>query len=170
MSTPSNNPEERRPSDELGPQLRNDVEKVLDEPVPKELMRHTLDRVRQQRPPVQRISNRSNRSKLVIAMAAMAAAASLAGVAFWMTTGWRSDSSGRLVEAPPSGRSTEDAPKSIDEFGSRPTMWAYLEVLREDPESLDDLLDAHASRLGNADPASLRMGIPFSSEGPTGDA
>ena len=48
-----------------------------------------------------------------------------------------------------------------------PSMWAYLQVLREDPESLDDLLEAHADRLGNADPESLRMGISLANEGAT---
>ena len=130
-------------------------------------MRRTLDRVRQQRPTVERISIRPIRRNLLIAMAA---AASLAGVALWVTSDWRSEGAAEVGESPPFGRSTEAPPELAGESNPMPTMWAYLEVLREDPESLDDLLEAHASRLGNADPESLRMGMSLNNRVPTTEA
>ena len=164
MVAPSNKPEDRRPSDELGPRLRDDVERVLDEPVPEELMRRTVDRVRQQRPTVARISKRPIRRNLVIALAV---AASLAAMALWMTSEPPSNGSAEVVEALTPDSSIEVPPESVDESSPTPTMWAYHQVLWEDLESLDDVLDAHATRLGNADPESLRMGISLYNEGAT---
>ena len=164
MVAPSNEPKDGRPSDELGPRLRDDVEKVLDDPVPEELMRRTLDRVRQQRPTVARISKRPIRRNLAIAMAV---AASLAAMALWMTSEPRNNGTAEVAETPTSDPSMEVPSESVDESSQAPTMWAYHQVLREDLESLDNVLDVHASRLGNADPESLRMGISLYNEGAT---
>ena len=164
MVAPSNKPESQRPSDELGPRLRDDVERVLDDPVPEELMRRTLDRVRHQRPTVTRVSKWSIRQNLVIAVAA---AVSLAAVALWMTSEPHTDGSGEVAKAPTDGQTTEATPESFEESIPMPSMWAYHQILREAPESLDDLLEAHADRLGNADPESLRMGISLANEGVT---
>jgi hypothetical protein len=164
MVAPSNKTEGQRPSDELGPRLRDAVERVIDDPVPDELMRRTLDRVRQQPPTVARVSKRPIRLDLVIAVAT---AASLAGVALWMTSELRSKGPAEIAEAPTIDQSMEARPESVDESSPTPTMWAYHQILREDPESLDDLLEAHAGRLGNADPESLRMGVSLSNEGAT---
>ena len=164
MVAPTNKPEGQRPSDELGPRHRDAVERVLDDPMPEELMRRTLDRVRQQRPTVARVSKRPIRLDLVIAVAT---AASLAGVALWMTFELRSKGSAEVAESPTIDQSMEALPESVDEFSPTPTMWAYHQILREYPASLDDLLDAHATRLGHADPESLRMGISLYNEGAT---
>ena len=164
MVAPSNKPEGQRPSDELGPRLRDAVERVLDDSVPEELMRRTLDRVKQQRPTVARVSKRPIRLDLVIAVAT---AASLAGVALWMTSEPRGKDSAEVAEAPTFDRSMEVPSESVDESSPRPTMWAYHQILRERPASLEDLLDAHAARLGHADPESLRRGISLYNEGAT---
>jgi hypothetical protein len=132
------------------------VERILDDPVPEALMRRTLDQVKQQRPTVARTSKRPIERILLIAVTL---AACVFGVALWMKFEPRGNDPAEIAEEPTLPRSTEVASESAVEWSSRPTMWAYNQAFRENPESLDDLLDAHAARLGNTDPESLRMGI-----------
>ena len=159
MATPTNHPKGKHPIDDLGPRLREAVERILGDRAPEGLMEQTIDRLRQRRPSARRVSRRR-----LVGVVALAAAASIAGLLLvWQLLGrgngreqWaREPEPPRPIEAP---REPDRTPKEpAQPLEPLPTLWAYHQAARQAPEKLERLLDYHADQLAVADPASLRI-------------
>jgi hypothetical protein len=135
---------DQRHTGELGPELRKALEDVLGQSPPEDLMRRTLDGLRQRRPSVAR-ANRRRHSLL----SALAVAVSIAVLV--------------LVARHRNGGNREVRPDPPREFVARPvdrlpTYWAYHRASLDSPEALEKLLDRHASELLVSGSESLRMG------------
>jgi hypothetical protein len=134
---------DQRPIDELGPELRQAVEEVLSQPPPEDLMRRTLDGLRDRRPGIAR----TNTPRLLL-LGALAAAASIA-VFVWLGQD-RHGGDGEQQPAPPQ-------PVAVRPADQLPTLWAYHRASLKSPEALEKLLDQHAARILVSESKPLRM-------------
>lgn len=135
---------DRCPSDELAPELRRAVEEVLGQSPPEDLMRRTLDDLRQRRA---RAARPSRRRRVLIRVLALALS-----IAMLVLVGrHRNGGDGQNGPAPPE----EIALQPTDTL---PTLWAYHRASHNSPEALDELLDQHAGRLLVTESKSFRIG------------
>ena len=154
-----------RPVDRLAPPLDALVERIAGEEPPEEVVRRSIQRVRQQSPKLDKGSlSRPNR-RLVIAVA-LATAVSLACVAL---TSWVSRNGGDQVQIveeqipveteppesiPPDSPAVEQHPAAPS-----PTFWAYHQAAHRSPEALESLLDEHAKTYAFTHPTSTGFEI-----------
>jgi hypothetical protein len=127
------------PNDELGPELREAVEAVLDDDPPTDWAEDTLESLRQRTP---RTGPRPSRR--LAAWIALAAAASILVAVLW--TSPRIVNNAPDVVGQPSGR-LETTPALEQSDAAQPTLWNYQQAARQSPEALDALLDKHARQL-----------------------
>ena len=142
----SENPQnaDRRHTGELGPELRQAVEDVLSQSPPEDLMRRTLDDLRQRRPRVARANRRRHAVLSALTVAACIAVLLLVGR-------HRNGGNREVGPAPPQ----EFVVRPADRL---PTFGAYRRASLDSPEALEKLLDEHAAHILASDSESLRIG------------
>jgi hypothetical protein len=130
--------------DELGPRLREAVERVRGDAAPEDLAQRALDATRRR---LAQHPHRARRRILFWLTPAAAAAVVLAALTMYFRAG---SPESPPVPSQPLQVVHEDVSAAVaDEL---PTAWAYQCAARQSPEALDALLDRHARQLIAADP------------------
>ncbi len=147
---------DRPPLEELSPELRGAVERVLSDPVPDDFTRRALEGARGRVP---RARQKFARRNLVWVLLGTAASIGAIVLVLWLRGGRAREE--QAVKVPASRAAARDVPAAA--AGYLPTAWAYDRAARQSPEALDALLDRHARQALAADPQSLRAGASFRS-------
>ncbi len=169
-NAPKENP--GRPAHRLAPPLDALVEKIAAGEPPEDVVRRSMERVRQAGPtPGDRLSPRPYR-RLATAVALAAAA----GLACVLLAWWFNGNHGEQVEiveqrSPVEIEPSQRTPRDESEVGEKPatrspTFWAYHQAARHSPEALETLLDDHAElyTFGRSTSTSLGMFMELNEE------
>ena len=162
--TPESN--EDQPVEDVGPQLREAIDRIVGDLPSKELISRSLERARQSRArPAQRMTRR------FVGWVALAAAACAVGIVFTGQLRNVSDddfdvAKDALVPQKPlsTNTPTDDLESSsVNGFKTGPetpsTLWAYHLAAQKSPEALEALLDQHANQMVSTPPESYRFGM-----------
>jgi hypothetical protein len=143
MTNQHANQNRARPLDELSPDLRQAVERLIQESPPEGLMQRALDRARRQAAtePSRRPRPADRRPQRLARPWNFATAASIAIVACTLLL----ISLSSFVLRMPNPKVISQMPAAIGQ--DLPTAWAYHRAIAQSPEAVDSLLAHHARKL-----------------------
>jgi hypothetical protein len=146
------------PLDELSPELRRAVERIVQEAPPEALMERALEAARRQQatePDVQPRSIERRQLRRALPWGLVAAAAIGAVLLFRPASLFHSSMPGSVVVPQVQTLIAENPP----------TVWTYRKALGQSPEMLEALLDFHTQRAVHPEPQSLHAyAFPYRSQ------